>query len=174
MVNREQIMMVGAGLMVAIGFMFMGAVNLAGMAPDAPEGGEGDQEIEAELPENTYQEGSFGLSPIEQAYLSTVNQVVFVNAIYEGNESEAFEDFDEIADRFDGRVYVNVVESEEATQLTSEYQVSDFPEVIVVGDQPTEQMPYTVTDAQPDQESVTEAVCGSMAEVGDAAAVCFG
>ncbi len=173
MVNREQIVMVGAGLMVAIGFMFMGAVNLAGMAPSAPEQGE-NGEIDAELPESTYQEGSFGLGPIEQAYLASMNQVVFVNAIYEGNESEMFEDFDEIADRFDGRVYVNVVESEEATQITSEYQVNDFPEVIVIGDQPTEQAPYTVTDTQPDQESVIEAVCGSMAEVGDAAAVCFG
>jgi len=172
MVNREQIVMVGAGLMVAIGFMFMGAVNLAGMAPSAPD--QGDGEIDAELPESTYQESGFGLGPIEQAYLSTVNQVVFVNAIYEGNESEEFDDFEEIAERFDGRVYVNVVESGEATQITSEYQVSEFPEVIVIGDQPTEQQPYTVTDAQPEQDAVIEAVCSSMADVGDAAAVCFG
>lgn len=157
--------------MVAIGFMFMGAVSLSGLAPDGQPQQEGQQEIDAELPEQNYQEGGFDLGVNEQIYLSLNNRVVFVNAIYE-EDSEVFDDLQGFEEEFDGKVYFTTVHASES-RISTEVQVSEYPEIVVVGDQPTGQTAYTLRRVENDRESVMNAVCDSMRDVGSAAAVCF-
>lgn len=173
METKQQIIIMGGGLMVAFGFMFMGAASFAGLTPDgAPnQGSGGGEQIDAELPEENYADGSFGLGINEQLTLSVNHQVIFVNAIYEDDDS-VFDDLEGIEEDFDGRVYyskVNASESEIATEL----QIGQYPEVVVVGDQPTQQTGYTITRADANRESVTSAICSAMRDVGDAAAICF-
>ena len=166
--RKEQILMVGGGLMVAFGFMFMGAASLSGLTTDAGSGNQGEP-IDAELPNNTYSQTSFGLGPNEQALLAYENEVVFVNAIYD-NETD-FSYLEGLDEQFNGRVYVNYVRQNE-TRFTSTYQINEYPSIIVVGDQQTQQGPY-INRAENNRESVVSTVCNGMRNVGDAAAICF-
>ncbi len=175
--RKEQVMMMGGGLMVAIGFMFMGAASLSGLTPDGqPDRGQ-QEEINAELPDSTYSETAYGLGINEQSVLSFQNQVVFVNIIYEDERPE-LEFMRNIEEDFDGRVYINYQEASESTFLTQAQNAGimpdqlEFPEIIVIGDQPTELGPF-VNRAQADEDSVRETICNGMRDVGSAAALCF-
>ncbi len=169
--RKQQILMMGGGLMVAFGFMFMGAASLSGLTPSGTPQQDSGQQINATLPEQNYAEDGFQLGVQEQAYLAVNNQVVFVNAIYQ-EDAEVFSDIEDIHEEFDGRVYFSKV-NESDTDIDSDLQVTEFPEIIVVGDQPTRQSPYSLRRAENNRESVIEAICGSMRDVGDAAATCY-
>lgn len=169
--RKQQVLMMGGGLMVAFGFMFMGAASLSGLTPSGTPQEDSGQQINATLPEQNYAESGFGLGVQEQAYLAVNNQVVFVNAIYDEDES-TFSDIENVHEEFDGRVYFSKV-NESDTDIDSDLQISEFPEIIVVGDQPTQQSAYSLRRADNDRESVKEAICGSMRDVGDAAAACY-
>ena len=167
--RKEQVLMMGGGLMVAIGFMFMGAASLSGLTPDGNPNQGSPQEINAEMPDSTYSTESFGLGINEQAQLAFENEVIFVNAIYQ--EEPDFEYLEGIDEEFDGRVYVNYQQASES-QFTDAFQIQDFPAIVVVGDQQTEQGPYLDRPAN-DRESVKQSICSGMRNVGAQAAICF-
>ncbi|MFO7793550.1 MAG: hypothetical protein R6V35_01080 [Candidatus Nanohaloarchaea archaeon] len=167
--RKEQILMMGGGLMVAIGFMFMGAASLSGLTPDGNTNQGNQQEITAEMPNSTYSTESYGLGVNQQAQLAFENEVVFVNAIYE-NQTE-FEYLEGLDEEFDGRVYVNYQNSSES-DFTNAFDITEFPTIVVIGDQQTEQGPY-LDRPQNNRESVKQSICNGMRNVGDQAAVCF-
>ena len=171
MKTTQQALMVGSGLMIAVGFMFGIVANLSSLTPDSgPSNSNNQQEINAELPNNTYSEQDYGLGANEQAYLSVNNEVVFVNALYNDNTTEF--DIEGLNEDFNNRVYVNKVEASEST-LNSQLQISQYPSVVVIGDQPTQQRGFTLNRVENDRESLNQAVCGAMRNVGDAAATCY-
>jgi|GEM_PF-2407124 len=174
--RKQQILMMGGGLMVAFGFMFMGAASLSGLTPsgNSNQGGQ-SQQINATLPEENYVEEGFGLSITEQAYLSVNNQVVFVTAIYD-SDPEVFQDLEGIQDEFDGRVYFSTVNSTE-TRVDNDIGIQNFPDVIVVGDQQIQNRPYTIARAENSKDSVRNTICESMnsqtISSANLAAVCY-
>ena len=170
--TKQQVMMLGGGLMVAFGFMFMGAASLSGLTPSGnPNQGGGQQQINATLPEENYAEDGFGLTLSEQAYLSANNQVVFVTAIYDSNP-QVFEGLQGVEQEFNGRVYYNQVNFTD-TQIDNDLGIQNYPDIIVVGDQQTQRGPYSIARAENSRDSVIDTICSSMRNVGDAAAVCY-
>lgn len=167
--RKKQFLMVGGAIMVSVGFMFGIAANLSGMAPEAPQN-QDPGEIEAEMPESTYSETSYGLGVNEQTILAFENEVIFVNAIYE-EERPDFEFLKEIEEEFDGRVYVNYEESTES-QFPTAFQIEEFPAIVVVGDRQTERGPY-IDRPETTREGVRNSICDGMRNHGDAAAICF-
>jgi len=171
--RKEQVMMMGGGLMVAIGFMFMGAANLSGLTTNEGAQQGQPQEIDVELPEENYVEGGFDLGVNEQVFLSQNNQVVFVNALYaDEGDPDVFEGLRGIEDEFEGRVYFTEAEAAES-DLSTQLQIEEYPEIVVIGDQPSEGAGYTLDTVQNDREEVNNAICSSMASTGDLAATCF-
>ena len=169
--RKEQVLMVGGGLMVAIGFMFMSAASLSGLTPSGNPNQGSQQQINAEMPNSTYSTESFGLGVNEQAQLAFENEVVFVNAIYENQSQSQFEYLEGLDEEFGGRVYVNYHDSSES-QFTNAFGITEFPTIIVIGDQQTQQGPY-LDRPQNNRESVKQSICNGMRNVGDQAAVCF-
>ena len=167
--RKEQVLMMGGGLMVAFGFMFMGAASLSGLTPSGNPNQGSQQQITAEMPNSTFSTESFGLGVNQQAQLAFENDVVFVNAIYE-NETE-FEYLQGLDEDFNGRVYINHQNASES-QFTNAFQIDDFPTIIVIGGQQTQQGPY-LDRPQNDRASVTESICSGMRDVGSLAATCF-
>lgn len=170
--TKQQVLMLGGGLMVAFGFMFMGAASLSGLTPSGnPNQGGERQQINATLPEQNYAEDGFGLSLSEQAYLAANNQVVFVTAIYD-EDPQVFDDLQGVQQDFGGRVYYSTVNSTD-TQIDNDIGIQNFPDIIVVGDQRTQSGPYSIARADNSRESVINTICSSMRNVGDAAALCY-
>lgn len=170
--RKQQVLMLGGGLMVAFGFMFMGAASLSGLTPSGnPNQGGETQQVNATLPEQNYAEDGFGFGLSEQAYLASNNQVVFVTAIYDENP-QVFDELQGIEQEFNGRVYYSTVNSTD-TQIDNDLGLQSFPDIIVVGDQRTQRGPYSISRAENSRESVINTICSSMRNVGDAAAVCY-
>jgi len=157
--------------MVAVGFMFGIVANLSSMAPSGQPGqGEQPQEINAELPSDTYSEQDYGLGVNEQIFLSRNHEVVFVTALYEDSATEF--DLQGLDEEFNGRVYINKVEASEST-LNQELEIDQYPEIVVVGDQPTQEAGFTLRQVENDRDAVKSAICEAMRNVGDSAATCF-
>ena len=172
METTQQILILGGGLMVAFGFMFMGAFSLSGLTnSQAPSSGGGGQQINATLPEENFSPNGFDLGVNEQLSLAVNNQVVFVNAIYEDDPS-VFEDLEGVQENFNGRMYYTTVNLSQ-TQLDSQLQISEYPEIIVIGDQPRGQTAYTLTRAENNSESVIDNACRALRNVGNLAATCY-
>lgn len=172
--DKQQIMMLVTGLLVAVGFMFGIVVNLSSLTPSSGQSQTDSgqrEEFNAELPENQYSEEDYGLSANEQINLAVNNQVVFVTAIYEDDPS-IYDGLEGIEEEFGDRVYFSKANSSE-TDIGSDLQVSDYPELVVVGDQPSEQQAFTVETPENDRESVKNAICNAMREPGDQAATCY-
>ncbi|MFP4038846.1 MAG: hypothetical protein ACLFTA_03635 [Candidatus Nanohaloarchaea archaeon] len=169
--TKQQVLMMGGGLMVAIGFMFMGAASLSGLTQSqAPQENEG-QEVNVSLPEQHYSEEGFGLSIREQASLAVNDQVVFVTAIYEQNES-VFDEIKGLEEGFNDRVYLSTVNASQ-TQIDNDIRTQEYPEIVVVGDQQTQESPYSVDRADNNRESVRSTICSTMRDVQDVAASCY-
>jgi hypothetical protein len=167
--RKTQFFMVGTAIMISIGFMFGIVFSLPDLGGSGNQGGDG-QQIQASLPNTTYTESSFGLSPNEQAYLAVQNQKVFVNVVYE-NSTPDFSFIRNVQSEFGDRVYVNFQEASDS-QLASSFQLRNFPAIIVVGDAQTRQGPY-VNTADPNRESVKSEICNAMRDPGSYAATCF-
>lgn len=164
----EQYMLIGVGIMVAIGFS--GVFTYGGMVNTSNPSDQERQEINATLPSQNYLEGDFNLSVTEQAYLSVNENVVFVNAFYE-NKSEQYSEIESLTSQFNKRVYINVLNRSESTVATS-YSL-DMPSTLVVGGQPTQRRPYTMTSTATDNAAIKEGICRAMRDVSDFGATCY-
>lgn len=164
----EQYMLIGVGVMVAIGFSGVFTYGSLVNTPDRPN--QQEQEIEAELPNQTYQEGSIGLSIREQAYLSVKEEVVFVNGFYE-NDSTIYLDLEDLPSQFNDRVYINTLNRSETT-IGSNLQM-EMPSALIIGDQRSQRAPYTMQRAEPGRESIQQGICTAMRDVTEFGATCF-
>ena len=173
MKTTQQVLMIGSGLMIAVGFMFGIVANLSSLTPGGqPAGSSGEpQEINAELPNQTYSQSDFGLGVNEQIQLARENQVVFVNAVYNDNSTNF--DLEGLDEEFNNRVYVSEVQASNST-IDPQLQLNSYPEVVVIGDQPSGQRGFTLARPQnTTRQSVTSAVCGAMRDLGNSAAICY-
>lgn len=168
----QQAMLIGIGIMVAIGFS--GVFTYGNLINTGNTNNQDNQEINATLPSENYIQGSYDLSIQEQAYLSVNNQVVFVNALYT-NTTENYTQLGGIPSQFDNQVYINRINMSESTfasQLGAE-----APSALIIGDQPARTQrgtrPYTISSSQITQREVVSAICSAKRDVGSFGATCF-
>jgi hypothetical protein len=167
--NRfQQAVLIGIGIMVAIGFSGIFSYGSLVQTPDTPDREE--TEIKAELPSQNFQQGSYNLSIQQQAYLAVNEQVVFVNAFYE-NDSTVFNNIESLTSEFNNKVYINTLNQSETT-IGANYQVQT-PGTLIVGDQPSRRRPYTLRTSSADKQSIKQEICGSIRDVTPFGATCY-
>lgn len=160
--------MVAVGLMVGFGFMFGIVFSYAGMIETGGGGPGGDIDFEGELPAENYVEGSFGLGQQEQFALTSRNDVVFVNAYYENEEQlEEMRWLESVPEDFNNRVYVQVTEADSGSPPN--LPLSDYPSIAVLG---SSQASPAVEVESVSREEVEAAVCDTMRDISDVAAMC--
>ena len=152
--------------MAAIGFMFMGAFSYSSLTPSTPQENTG----EFEMPEETFRETGFNLSPNQQAVLSSNNRVVFANVML--NEKSNSSDYRELAEAFNGTAYI-AVSTENTTNTETWSSLSSKPGALVIGDRPSESRQFSIkrVDARP--EAVREAVCDATTRAMELKDVCY-
>ncbi|QGA80001.1 hypothetical protein [Candidatus Nanohalobium constans] len=165
----QQAMLIGIGLMVAIGFSgvftYGNLVNTGG-----GNNNQDNQEIQAELPTQNYIDGNYNLSVQEQAYLSVNEEVVFVNVLYT-DRRENYTELQGIPSKFNNTVYINSVNTSESTFATG--TGAEPPTTLLIGNQPTRGSPYSIRSAETTQEDIISGICSSMRDVSQFGATCY-
>jgi len=169
----QQAMLIGIGLMVAIGFS--GIFSYSNLAnPGSTSNNQDNQEINATMPTQNFAQESYDLSVQEQAYLSVNNQVVFVNVLHrESNQN--YTQLQNIPSQFNNQVYINPVNMSESSFATG--TGAEAPSALIIGDQPARTqrgtLPYSIRQAQIIQESVVSGICSAKRDVSNFGATCY-
>lgn len=168
----EQYGVLIVGLLIGGGFAFGGIASYAGMTGGQSNSGNSNTGFNASLPGTFYREGSFGMSPREQAYAAAQNQVVFVNAFYDNQtQFQKMQGLKNLTSEFNNRVYVAVVNSSTADPVLNSYGFNTFPRTVIVGDKRSQ--PVT-TLMEISKSRASDGVCQVMRNWGDLAAKCSG
>lgn len=126
-------------------------------------------------PSKNYVEGSFDRSFTEQVVIGGRDDVVFINAFYDNEtQIEELRNLKQVQERFGDRVYLQIADSVEGSEIVSRNGLTDFPSVVVQGGIMTQRGPA------PQQEvvenvtvrSVEKAVCKTLTDLADVAARC--
>ena len=169
----QQALLIGIGVMVAIGFS--GIFTWGGLVNSPDRGGSQDQQpVNATLPRDNFQENGLNLSIREQQYLAFNKDVVFVNAFYQNNTSE-FQDLEPLVEEMTSRVFIGFSKANESA-IAGQYQIEP-PQTIVIGGNPTRTrdrvLRYSMQSTGPNKSAVKQAACGSFRELGNLAATCY-
>lgn len=158
------------GLMVAVGFSFGILVSLPGFGGGSGPAG-ADQEFNATMPSQNYQEQPFDINTEEQQFFVLQEDIVFINSFYETDEQkEQLSEFQGLTERFDNRVYVSVANESTGPDLIFEHGLTDYPNSVVIG----ANEPYIhgfPTDST-DSEEMVENICDAFNSLGDQASEC--
>lgn len=157
-------------LLIGGGFAFGGIASYAGLV-SSPESNNNQNDIDDSLPDTNYVEGSFDRSMQEKALIAAQNDVVFIDAYY--NSSEQFsqmQEYSELPETFDGRVYISVMDSEEEMPPS---QVEETPAVVITGSgvegrqiEPRQTIEYDISS-----DEVGSFVCNYMREWPESATI---
>lgn len=168
----QQAMLIGIGLMVAIGFS--GVFTYGNLINSGSTGDQDGQEINASLPSENYIEESYELSVQEQAYLAINNQAVFVNVLYE-EENTNQSQLQGIPGQFNNSVYINAVNMSESTFASG--VGAEAPSALVIGDQPAQtqrgQIPYSIRESRITEPEVVSTICSAKRDVSSFGATCY-
>lgn len=171
----QQAMLIGIGLMVAIGFSGVFTYGPLINSGDSSNSDNDNQEINASLPEKNFIDGSYNLSNREQYYLSANNQVVFVNALYKNDKSNISQ-LKNIPSSFDNKVYINSINVSKS-QFSTSFQTNP-PSAVVIGDEPTRTrrgtLPYSIGESQITKKAVISTICDTKRDTTNYGAVCYG
>lgn len=157
-------------LSITVGFLFGPAASYAGLISGPNQGNNGDQEFNAELPDQNYVEGSFNLTQRDQRVLAAENDVVFVNAFYTTEEEfNQVTQIEGVEENFNGRLYVQVANYSDSLMF-QQYGLTEMPQAIVVGGTQS----GIVMVEEVNQDRVASAGCNVVREWGSLAAYCQG
>lgn len=120
-------------LMMTVGFGATFMIYAAG-APQAQDQNDSSEQLNYELPNQTYTEEGFSKNFQEQAVTAAQNDIALVSVIYE-NESqlENVEDMQPITDTFGDKAYIQVVDFADASDIPTQAQIEDYPAAVVIG-----------------------------------------
>jgi hypothetical protein len=165
-------MLIGIGIMVAIGFS--GVFTYSNIVQTGESRDRDRQEFNASIPSENYIDGSFELSIGEQANLAVNNQVTFVNLLYTDNKSD-YSNLQNIPSRFNNSVYINSINMSESTFAANRDITT--PSAMVIGDQPTRTrrgtIPYSISTSEISEAQIVSAICGSKREITAFGATCY-
>lgn len=167
----SQYLPITVGVMVAIGFSFGILVGLPGFGQIG--GGSGpDADFNATMPEQNYQEQQFNLDTREQQTFVLQRDIVFINVFYDTEEQrEELSRLQDLADRFDNRVYVSLANSSVDSELIFEHGITDYPSSVIIG----ANEPYIHGFPEDDlsDETLTGHICDAFNSLGDQAGQCL-
>lgn len=169
MADLRQYGVLVVGLLMAGGFAFGGMASYSSMINTQNTD---NNEIEAELPSQTFQEGAYDLSVRERMYLSLREDVVIVSAIYNSTEEkQALMNLQPVAENFNGRAYISVVSAQES-EVASQFSITESPRVLMFGYKTSQRQVPAVVEGEITERNVASTICSSMNQWGDAATYC--
>lgn len=161
-------------VMMAVGF---GATFMlyAGGAPQAPDQGE-QQELDLELPTETYTEEGFNKNFQELVVTAAQHNVAITTIIYEDEEQrETIEDMQGIPAEFNDRAYVQIVSFGNAEDLPTQADISDYPAAVTVSGSITGQgvIPsIEIVEEEITRNAVETSICNALNDLSGIAAKC--
>jgi ABC-type Fe3+-hydroxamate transport system substrate-binding protein len=165
MASLNQYGIVVMALLLGGGFAFGGIASYSGLVNT---GSNNQQEFNASMPSQNYQETPYDMSLREQRVLAYNRDIVFVNAFYETEDQRSgMQNFQQLAETFDDRVYVSVANSSANSDIMIAYGLVDFPAAVVMGGGGATQTENVTV------ESVSQAVCDSFRSLGKQSAQCL-
>lgn len=169
MATWQQIGIAFIGLAIGGGFAFGGIASYAGLTNTQSNQ---QNEINTTMPSTNYQEEPIHLGSREQRLLAYRNDVVFVNSYYDNQEQKQKmkQEFSNLSDRFNGRVYVGVANSSANSDILYQYGLTEFPSTVIVGgNQQYRGQPIREIDA----DKVSSEICDAFRRLGSSAGQCL-
>lgn len=156
-------------LLLGGGFSFGAMMSYAGMTDSQSSGQQ--TEFNGTVPSNIYQEQPYPLTAQEQRVVAVRNDIVFVNAFYDNQDQlDSLKSLESLANSFDNRVYVNVVNSSANSDVLYTYGVTEFPKVVVIGGSRGYRVqPFDYSG----NEQVAGEICNAFRNLGDQSARCI-
>lgn len=169
MADLKQYGVLVVGLLMAGGFAFGGMASYSSMINTQDPG---ENEIDAEVPSQTFKDGAYNLSVRERMYLSLRKDVVIVSAIYNTTEQkQALMDLQPVAEKFNGRAYISVVNAQES-EVASQFSITESPRVLMFGYKTSQRQVPAAVKGEITEANVVSTICSSMNQWGDAATYC--
>ena len=170
----QQAMLIGIGIMVAIGFSGVFTYSNLVQTPNSGNNNDDRQEFNGTLPSENYINGSYELSITEQANLAVNEQVTFVSVLYE-DEKINYSQMSGIPQSFNNTVYINAINMSESTFASG--RSIPTPSALVIGDQPMRtqrgNIPYSLRTSQITAAEVKSTICSVKRDVTPYGAVCY-
>lgn len=165
----QQAMLIGIGIMVAIGFS--GVFTYGGLVNtnNSPSNDREEQSI-PDMPSQNFIDDKFDLSVENQVRLSVSNDVVFANVMYE-ERNVNYSQLSSIPNTFDNKVYINSVNTTKSTFATRTN--AEPPIVLIIGGQGGQRTPYTILTSEISEESIISGICQAMSNVSKFGATCY-
>lgn len=170
MATWQQISIGVIGLLIGGGFAFGGIASYAGLTNS--QANQQQNEVNTTMPSSNFQEQPFDLGSREQRLLAYRNDVVFVNSYYETEDQrqQMEEEFSDLGERFNGRVYVAVANSSANSDILYTYGLTNFPNsVIVGGNQQYSGQPIQEIDA----DVISSEICDAFRQLSSSAGQCL-
>lgn len=169
MADLKQYGVLVVGLLMAGGFAFGGMASYSSMVNTNTQS---DNQINAELPSQTFKEGPYNLSVRERMYLSLKKDVVIVSAVYNSTEGKkALMNLKPVSKNFNGRAYISVVSASES-EVARQYSITEYPKVLMFGFKTSRRQVPAVVQGEINEKNVVSTICSSMNKWGDAATYC--
>jgi hypothetical protein len=134
-----------------------------------------ERELDFSSPDSRFVVGSLDRNYREQVRIAATEDSVFVNAYYR-NESqrESLRDLRSVLDTFPGRVYIQVKDFLNASNIPTRLGATEYPSVAVLGGYPSSRgiVPSSSVVSPVNQTAVERAVCNALTNVGDQFAYC--
>jgi hypothetical protein len=170
MATWQQISIGVIGLLIGGGFAFGGIASYAGLTNS--QANQQQNQINTTMPSSNFQEQPFDLGSREQRLLAFRNDVVFVNSYYNTDEQrqQMVDEFSDLGEQFNGRVYVAVANSSANSDILYSYGLTNFPNsVIVGGNQQYSGQPVQEIDA----DVISSEICDAFRQLGSTAGQCL-
>lgn len=161
------------GLILGLGFAFGPMMSYMDGNTQRTQQGQNAEDYNLELPEQDYTEEGFNRGLNELATIADRESIVFVTALYETEEQyNELSNIRDLQEEFEGRLYIEMINAEEQhSQLITDMGLSNFPTVLVVGDNPSNR--YLVIEDDISQQRVAQAICDAIADFGSVASYCI-
>ncbi|WEL19136.1 hypothetical protein [Candidatus Nanohalococcus occultus] len=155
------------GLFFAGSFAFGGIANYGNMisTPNSQNSG-GSNQQPATLPSTNYQETGFNVSMEDRRNLARMNDVVFVSLLYNTSEQrEQLQSLEGLEANFNGRVFIEVVNSSETTRFITLGEGT--PRAVLISARQS-----AAVVSEPTSSNIASAACSSLINWGSTASYC--
>lgn len=163
----KQYSVVILGLLLGGGFAFGGIASYSGMVGSGQP--QQQQDLNASLPSTNFVSGSFDMGVRGMRTAAVRNDVVFVNGFYDTEDQrQAMESWSNLPSKYNQRVYVQVKNESQPSEVLTRFGLNDFPSVVVIGGS---QRGYSIV-RNTTTSNVERSICSSFRQWGSVAGIC--
>lgn len=155
------------GIFFAGGFAFAGIISYGSLISTGGQNSDsGQQSGPVTLPSENYRVGEYDLTMRERRRLAARNDVVFASLLYQNSEEKSrLEQLKGLQNNFNGRMFLEVVNSSETTKFIT--MGNSTPRAVLISARRN-----AAVVPEPTEDSVASATCSSLLNWGSVASYC--